>query len=70
MSIDPNAELFDSSAPAPASAPPSVPASNSAHEDDLEAREREIEGGAAPGGGGGTLHLSVSYIVLQFVNQT
>jgi len=53
MSIDPNKELFDSSAPPPASSPPATPA-----EDPDEAREREIEGGGA--GDGGTLVLSVT----------
>jgi len=53
MSIDPNKELFDSSAPPPASAPPPTP-----DLDDVEAREREIEGGVT--GGDTTLHLSVT----------
>ena len=52
MSIDPDKELFDSTAPPPSAAPPTPDI-----EDDKEARERQIEGGAA---GGGTLHLSVS----------
>lgn len=54
MSIDPNKELFDSSAPPPASSPPATPA-----EDSVEAREWEIEGGGG-GGDGGTLVLSVT----------
>jgi len=64
MSIDPNKELFDSSAPPPAAAPPPTPSAVVSDADDdgdysaEEARERQIEGAAA--GGGGTLHLSVT----------
>ena len=62
MSIDPNKELFDSSAPPPASAPPPTP-----DLDDVEAREREIEGGVT--GGDTTLHLSVSYCYVLLVRK-